>query len=250
MNEQFITLEWLKKICPCEDKLEKFKKYFHNRVSVLGLLKCCVRINEDISFFAWLIDEIPSFPKNKEAEILNIVNKLAKRKYYGLAKTIIRKMSFNQTPLILDYLDSQLFYNGNVKVKGNVNSKMIFISGKLEVDGKIFIKNEGEVNAIYQDIFQEISATEINLINFSNIYGKVKTKTMNLENGSMATGYINANTVHINNSDIIGDVIANEIFEDNGLITGHAYTNKFKQTRKGKIIGEIKLLNNLPVTNI
>ena len=248
-KEEFIVTEkWLEKMGTCENKLQAIKKHFPNGGEPLEVLTRYMELGY-MEYIAWLISIIPPFPKSKSAEALELANQLANLKRYFLARLFIEKLPFNETLLVLDNLDGHLFYNGDVYVKGDVDTKMIFISGSLKVEGKITVEDRGEINARQFSNLELISADEINLGNSSSIYAQIKAKTVTLFEKSRITGNVNADIVNLNNGSIWGSVNAKEIYNDGGFIWENANTNKIENTNGGSVQGRTTIKRILNFDN-
>ena len=247
-EEFIITREWLEKNGACEDGLIDFKKYFRNGGTALEVLKKCLELGCTL-YIPWLLPIIPPFPKSICTEALKLVNQLADANRYFLARLFIEKLSFNETPLVLDNVNGHLFYNGDVYVRGDVNTPMIFITGSLKVEGNLSVKYRGEINARQFSNLEQITATEINLSPSSCIYAQIKANIINLFEKSRITGDVKANIVNLNDGRIWGNVNADEIINDDGYIRGDVNTIKIENTNGGKVDGKTTIRRILSINN-
>jgi len=249
VKEEFIvTQEWLEKNGARKDELQAFKQHFPNDGKAIEVLTRYMELGYT-KYIARIISIIPPFPKSKSAEALELANQLANLKRYFLARLFIEKLPFNETLLVLDNVDGHLFYNGDGYVRGDVNTNMIFITGSLKVEGKLTVKDRGEINARQFSNLEQISASEINLGNLSSIYAQIKAKIVNLFEKSRITGNVDADIVNLNNGSIWGSVNANEIYNDGGFIWENANTNKIENTNGGRVQGRTTIRRALSFDN-
>ncbi|NUF08923.1 hypothetical protein [Snodgrassella sp. ESL0324] len=139
VEEFIVTQEWLETLEDCvNNDIQTFKKHFPNGGKVSEVLKLC----EDFD-------------------------------YGSLGVLLVKNLPFNKKPLVRDYVNGHLFYNGNVHITGNVVSqkqKRIIVKGNLKINGKLDLRNWALVDA------NRVKANEIYLDNYASIYVRTKLK--------------------------------------------------------------------------
>lgn len=218
-KEEFIvTQEWLEEMGACRDRLQAFKKHFRNRKGI------------------------------KASEVLKKCEELD---YCNFARWLIRNLPFNKTVCEFDRVNDHLFYNGNVHIKGDFNTrKTTYIKGALKVDGKLSLGGMGTINS------KQINATEIDLSGNACLYAKIEANIISMIDSTLILGELEANTINIydsaditgniktkifnlNGGYIFGSIDADEIINDGGLIDGNVNTIKIKNINGGEVDGKI-----------
>ena len=136
-EEFIVTQEWLGTLEDCvNNDIQTFKKHFPNGGKVSEVLKLC----EDFD-------------------------------YGSLGVLLVKNLPFNRKPLVRDYVNGHLFYNGNVHIIGDVVSQnRIVVKGNLKINGKLDLRNWALVDA------NRVKANEIYLDNYASIYVRTKLK--------------------------------------------------------------------------
>ena len=186
MNNEFVvTEEWLTQWFDQDGKyLTQFKRAFPNNSKLSEVFEWCNKYNFEF-FGAWLITKVP----------------------------------FNKEVLEIEYTNGHIFYNGDVHIKGDVDTDYgFYIIGNLIVDGNLSLKANGKIYA------KEIQAKTITIKELADITGNVKAKIVNFKGG-----YIGRNV----------DVDADEIINDGGLIYGDVNTIKIENINGGTVDGKI-----------
>lgn len=167
--------------------------------------------------------------------------------YYSLfVKWLLNQLPFNNKILIIDgNICDNLFYNGDVIVKGDIELKRAYIKGNLNVDGTLTIKHKGEVIARDFDNTKQIIANEINLCTESLILAThIKANKIYAYNESVIAGDVNTNFIIVKGSCIWGNVDANEVINESGIIDGNVNTIKIENIDTGRIKGKITYKSN------
>lgn len=270
-TRQFIiNREWFKKR-QYPECLQVFDRYFPNGGEVIEVLKQCVELDY-IKHVPWMIPwMIPMmlaclpYPLRCDSnEALNLVNQLVDLNELRLAEDLCGILPFNETTLELDNVEGHLFYNGNVHIKGNVNTgHRIFIAGDLKVDGNLTVRidgtlensNKGEIHA------RHVKAHKVNLRNGANIQADIKAYIVNNMH-SFISGDVNAEILNIKGHTVKtrplgfidytsikggyvrGNVNANKILNDSGIIRRDVKTIKIENINNGKVGGKITYKNS------
>lgn len=204
-DEFVVTQKWLETLEDCgKSDIQTFKKYFPNGGKVSEVLKLC----EDFD-------------------------------YGSLGVLLVKNLPFNRKPLVRDYVNGHLFYNGNVHIIGDVVSqkqKKIAVKGNLKINGKLDLRNWALVDAnrvkvkeIYLDDYASIYVrtklkANIVVINFySFIRGHSVIKSLNmLYHGQIHAANIKANIVNMSSyANIFGNIKA-DIFT---ITSGYVHKN-------------------------
>ena len=218
-KEEFIvTQEWIEKVGAYKDELQAFRKYFPNGGEALEVLERCVELSYG-GFAKWLVDHLPPI----------------------------------YPPLELNTLIDSLFYPNDVHIKGDVSIQgFIHIKGSLKVDGKLTVNKYGEVysgkdcvNADeidlsgYAWIHSDTKANSIIMSYCAGIHGCVIADNINLSDIAEILGITKAKVINFKGGFITGDVDADEIINDGGIIKGNINTIKIKNINGGQIRGDV-----------
>ena len=189
----------------------------------------------------------------KISEITKLIPEL-EDDYSSFAEWLLQQVPPTDITLEFDTLQDNIFYNGPIHVKGDVNlvNTGIDLIGSLKIDGKLTIigtgfvyADKGNVNAdeidlsgnaylyaqikansiIMSDnavIIRDAVAGNINISGFASIYGNTKTKVINLNGGR-----------------IYGNVDTDELYNDGGYISQNAKADKATLINGGNIGGNI-----------
>ena len=199
-----ITRKWLEEIGACKDGLQAFKQHFPNGGEALEVLKRCGELGyEELDyrdFGEWLVDCLPpTYP-----------------------------------PLELNNLIGNLFYPGDVHIKGDVSTQeLIYIKGSLNVDGKLTANRKGRVFAYF------VNADKIDISGGTRICAEIKANSISLRDYARLSRDVIAKVINSKNSRIRGSVDADEIINDGGLIDGNVNTIKIENINGGKVAGKI-----------
>ena len=220
-KEEFIVTEWLEEIGACKDGLQAFKQHFPNGGEALEVLKRCGELGyEELDyrdFGEWLVDCLPpTYP-----------------------------------PLELNNLIGNLFYPGDVHIKGDVSTQeLIYIKGSLKVDGKLTVNENCEVYADFVNadeidisgdtyICARIKANSIIMSDCALISGDTVANSISLRDSANISGNTKAKVININIGYIRGNVDADEIINYGGAIKGNVNTIKIENLNGGKVYGKI-----------
>lgn len=200
----------------------------------------------------WLEIFNKHYPNSKGVKVSELLKKLAELKQREFIYRILSVLPFNKTVLEVDNVDSFLFYDGSVHVKGDVNiqNEDIYILGNLNVDGKITISLDGymyadqvDANEIYLSgivtLHAKTRANTINMRDFAFLAGNTNANIINNRDFCELQGNVSANLIDLKYSRIYGNVNANEITNYYGLIKGNVNTIKIKNIGSGKVDGKI-----------
>lgn len=235
-NDLRITQDVLKKLGTSKEIITIYNKVFRSRraVKVSEIFEECSRPLETLSKV-----DCPLW------ERVMIANWLAKT------------LPFSLTCLKLNTVNGLLFHNGNVHVRGNINTaSFITVQGNLQVDGCLFGSGLGveEASAFH------VTAKDIYLRGFFGINAKtgVRADTISLGNSSYIQGEVKARLItlcdcaHIKGNTLANTLILSEcarvkgqsIIADNIDIYKDAYTYgnttcKRIKLSKGYIYGDV-----------
>ena len=218
-EEEFIVTEkWLEEMKACEDGLQAFKQHFPNGGEALEVLKRCGELNY-MDFGEWLVDHLPPI----------------------------------YPPLVLSTFVGNLFYPGDVHIKGDISTQgLIYIRGSLKVDRKLTVKKYGIVYS-YKNC---VNADEIDISEYARISSNTKANSISMSNCAFITRDTVANSISLRDSAeiiknviakvinfkggfITGDVDADEIINDGGLIRGDVNTFTIENINGGRVKGKI-----------
>ena len=218
-EKQFIVTEkWLAEMKACEDGLRAFKHHFPNGGEALEVLKRCGELDYT-EFGKWLIDSLPlTYP-----------------------------------PLVLNTLIGNLFYPGDVHIKGDVSTQeVICIKGNLKVDGKLTVNKYGKVYSSkgcvnadeidisgYAQIYSDTKANSIIMSDYAGIHGCTIADNINLSGFADISGITKAKVINFKGGLIYGNVDADEIINDGGLIRGDVNTFTIENINGGRVAGKI-----------
>jgi len=218
-EEEFIVTEkWLAEMGACKAGLQAFKKHFPNDGEALKVLKRCAELDYR-NFGEWLVDHLPPvYP-----------------------------------PLELNNLIGDLFYPNDVHIKGDLSTQdSLYIKGSLKVDGKLTINKYGEaysgkdcVNADeidiseYARISSNTKANSISMMGFATIVGEVTADNINLSGSAEIIKNVIAKVINFKDGFIWGNVDADEIINDGGLIGGDVNTIKIQNLNGGMVAEKI-----------
>lgn len=181
----------------------------------------------------------------KITDIPKLLPKIGSYYYSLFVKWLLNELSFNNKTLIIDgNTCDNLFYNGDVIVKGDIELKRAYIKGNLNVDGILTIKHKGEVIARDFDNTKQITANEINLCTESMILAThIKANKFYACNETIIDGDVNATFIIVKGGCIWGNVDANEVINESGIIDGDVNTIKIENIDTGRIKGKITYKN-------
>ena len=207
-KEEFIvTQEWLEEMKACKDGLQAFKKHFPNGGEALEVLKRCEELGYEeldyIDFGEWLVSHLPTI----------------------------------YPPLVLNTFVGNLFYPGDVHIKGDISTQAyLYSKGSLKVDGKLTVNEDG---SIYSDKGC-INADEIDISRYARIRrAQIKANRISLRDYARLGGDVIAKVVNLKGGYISGDVDADEIINDGGLIRGDVNTFTIENINGGRVKGKI-----------
>ena len=218
-KEDFIITEkWLEKMYADKDVLQIFKHHFPNGGKALEVLKRCGELDYT-DFGEWLVDRLPPI----------------------------------YPPLELSTFVDNLFYPGDVHIKGDISTQgIIRIKGNLKVDGKLTVNKYGIVysykNCVNADeidiseyvrISSNIKANSISMSNCAFISRDTVANSISLRDSAEIIKNVIAKVINLKDSYIGGDVDADEIINDGGLIDGDVNTIKIENINGGKVYGKI-----------
>ena len=217
-EELIITREWLEEMKACKAELQAFEQYFPNSGEALEVLKRCEELDYK-SFARWLVYHLPPI----------------------------------YPPLELNNLIGNLFYPNDVHIKGDVSTQeVIYIKGNLKVDEKLTVNKYGKVcsgkgcvNADeidisgYAWIHSDTKANSIIMSYCAGIHGCVIADNINLSCFAEIFGHTKAKVINFKGGFITGDVDADEIINDGGIIKGNVNTIKIKNINGGQIRGDV-----------
>ena len=218
-KEEFIvTQEWIEEMKACEDGLRAFKKHFPNGGEALEVLKRCGELNYS-GFSRWLVNHLPpTYP-----------------------------------PLEFNTFVGNLFYPGDVHIKGDLSiQELIYIKGSLKVDGKLTFNKYG----VARSGKGCVNADEIDLSEYARISSNTKANSISMSNCAFISRDTVANSISLRDSAeiiknviakvinfkggfITGDVDADEIINDGGLIRGDVNTFTIENINGGRVKGKI-----------
>ena len=215
--EEFtVTQGWLEKMKACESGLRAFEQHFPNGGEALEVLKRCEEVNH-IEYAIWLVDCLPpTYPS-----------------------------------LELNTLIGNLFYPDDVHIKGDVSTQdFLCIQGSLKVDGKFTVNNQQSVLAAFvnadeidvsgeSDIHARIKANSISMSDYAFINGDTVANSISLRDSVEILGNAKAKVVNLKGGYISGDVDADEIINDGGLIDGNVNTFTIENINGGRVAGKI-----------
>ena len=201
-KEEFIVTEkWLEKIGTCEAEFQAFEQHFPNGGEALEVLKRCEELGYR-DFGEWLVDHLPPI----------------------------------YPPLELNTLIDSLFYPNDVHIKGDVSIQgFIHIKGILKIDGKLTVKKYGSV---YSDK-DCVTADEIDLSGDAYIHARIKANRIDMRGEAIISGDTKAKVVNLDGGSIYGNVDADELYNDGGLIRGDVNTFTIENINGGKVDGKI-----------
>ena len=218
-EKQFIITEkWLEDIRACKAGLRAFKKHFPNGGEALEVLKRCGELDYT-EFGEWLVDSLPlTYP-----------------------------------PLVLNNLIGNLFYPGDIHIKGDLFTQgRIYIKGSLKVGGKLTVNkygmiytdknciNAGEINLSENAyIYPNIKANSIRMRGFTTIGGEVTADNINLSGHAEIKRNVIAKVINLKGGFIGGNVDADEIINDGGIIKRNVNTIKIQNINGGRVDGKI-----------
>ena len=181
----------------------------------------------------------------KVTDIPKLISHIDGNYYYRLfVQLLLNELPFNNKILVVDGNTCEnLFYNGDIRIEGNAKVNRIYIKGNLVIDGNLIIKDKGEIIARNFDNKKQIIATEINLGIDSMILAHVKAKNINVYSEATIIGNVDTNTVNLDDSEIWGNVEANKIINNAGVIDGDVNTVKIENINDGTVTGKITYKN-------
>ena len=218
-KEEFIVTEkWLEKKKACEDGLRAFKQHFPNGGEALEVLKRCGELGYT-EFGEWLVDHLPPvYP-----------------------------------PLELNNLIGNLFYPNDVHIKGDISTQgIIYIKGSLKVDRKLTVNKYGIVysckNCVnadeidiseYARISSNTKANSISMSDYAFINRDTVANSISLRDSAEIIKNVIAKVINFKGGFIAGDVDADEIINDDGLIRGDVNTFTIENINGGRVKGKI-----------
>ena len=155
--------------------------------------------------------------------------------YPYFAEWLLKELPFNEVPLELDTLQDGLFYNGNVHLKSHTHiPNTSLIKGELIINGKLSARDSTYIYALH------INAYEIDIADNAGIDAQIKTNFISLRDYAELGGDVIAKVINIKGGRIGGNVDADEIINDGGLIWGgDVYTHNINNINGGKVFGGI-----------
>ena len=216
-EEEFIVTEkWLEEMKACEDGLQAFEQHFPNGGEALEVLKQCEELGYR-DFGEWLVDHLPPI----------------------------------YPPLELNTLIDSLFYPGDVHIKGDVSIQgFICIKGSLKADGKLTVNklqrvfadfvNADEIDISgYAQIYSDTKANSIIMSDYAGIHGCTIADNINLSGFADISGITKAKVINFKGGLIRGDIDADEIINDGGVIKGNVDTFTIENINDGMVYGKI-----------
>ena len=216
-EEEFIVTEkWLEEMKACEDGLQAFKQHFPNGGEALEVLERCVELS-----------------------------------YGGFAKWLVYHLPPIYPPLELNTLIDSLFYPGDVHIKGDVSIQgFICIKGSLKADGKLTVNklqrvfadfvNADEIDISgYAQIYSDTKANSIIMSDYAGIHGCTIADNINLSGFADISGITKAKVINFKGGLIRGDIDADEIINDGGVIKGNVDTFTIENINDGMVYGKI-----------
>ena len=169
--------------------VDTFNKIFPHGAKISEITKLVPNLGVDYSYFAeWLLEE---------------------------------KLTFNETILEFDTVQNNIFHNGNVHVKSDVNlvNTQIDIMGSLKIDGKLIIGDNGSIYSAKDYVNADEIHIPVKDVADAAIFAHIKTKILN--SSGLIMGNVDADEV-LNGGLIRGNVNTITIENINGgLVTGN-----------------------------
>ena len=168
------------------------------------------------------------FPNGGEA--LEVLKRCEELGYRDFGEWLVDHLPPIYPPLELNTLIDSLFYPNDVHIKGDVSIQgFIHIKGSLKIDGKLTVKKYGEV---YSDK-DCVNADEIDLSGNAYIHARIKANSVEIR------GNTKAKIVNLDSGCINGNVDADEIINNDGIIRGNVKTIKIQNIKYGYINGNV-----------
>jgi len=189
--------------------------------------------NDDRKFVIYTFNEV--FPHGaKVTDIPKLIPELDDD-YPYFAEWLLKELPFNEVPLELDTLQDGLFYNGNVHLKSHAHiPNTSLIKGELIINGKLSARDSTYLYALH------INAYEIDIADDVEIYAQIKTNSINIRDVALIFGNTTAKVINFKGGSIRGNVDADEIINDGGLIWGgDVYTHNINIINGGIVDGFI-----------
>ena len=206
----------------------------------------------DIKFVVDTFNDI--FPHGaKISEITKLIPEL-EEDYSSFAEWLLQQVPPTDITLEFDTLQDNIFYNGPIHVKGDVNlvNTGIDLIGSLKIDGKLTIigtgivyADKGDVNADkidisgYAQIYSDTKANSISMSDYAVINGDTVANSISLRDSVEIRGNTKAKIVNLDDGCINGNVDADEIINNDGIIRGNVKTIKIQNIKYGYINGNV-----------
>ena len=189
----------------------------------------------DLKFVVDTFNEV--FPHGaKISEIPKLIPEL-EEDYPDFAYWLLEQVPPTDITLEFDTLQDNIFYNGPIHVKGDVNlvNTQIDIIGSLKIDGKLTIIGTGIVYADKGDV----NADEIDISEYAYIHARIKANRIDMRGAAIISGDTKAKVVNLDGGRIYGNVDADELYNDDGYISQNAKADKVTLINGGNIGGNI-----------
>ena len=157
--------------------------------------------------------------------------------YSDFAEWLLKQVPPTDITLEFDTLQDNIFYNGPIHVKGDVNlvNTGIDLIGSLKIDGKLTIIGTGIVYADKSDV----NADEIDISEYAYIHARIKANRIDMRGAAIISGDTKAKVVKLVRGRIYGNVDADELYNDGGYISQNAKADKATLINGGNIGGNI-----------
>ena len=172
----------------------------------------------------------------KISEITKLIPEL-EEDYPYFAEWLLKQVPPTDITLEFDTVQDNIFYNGPIHVKGDVNlvNTGIDLIGKLKIDGKLTISGTGSVYADKGDV----NADKIDISENAYLYAQIKANRIDMRGEAIISGNTKAKVVNLDGGSIYGNVDADELYNDGGYISQNAKANKATLFNGGNIGGNI-----------
>lgn len=198
-----------------------------------------LRKEEIIKFAEYEIELFESlFPQGGHADV--VLKKISELNELGFAKKLVQIIPHKDEDLVLESIDNNLFYPGNVIVKNSIETnRNIYISGSLTVYGSFIYKGFLNLKAksltahmISLTNSAKVDVLEINANNIIKVSDYARLAANSLKSNTLAVFDFHS-SVHVKkikvdelffvDGHIVGDIITTDLFATNntGLIKGN-----------------------------
>ncbi|KES11201.1 Integral membrane protein CcmA involved in cell shape determination [Snodgrassella alvi SCGC AB-598-O11] len=189
----------------------------------------------------------------KISEITKLIPEL-EDDYSSFAEWLLQQVPPTDITLEFDTLQDNIFYNGPIHVKGDVNlvNTGIDLIGSLKIDGKLTIigtgvvyLDKGNVNADeidiseYAQIYSDTKANSISMSDYAVINGDTVAGNINISGFASIYGNTKTKVINLNGGRIYGNVDTDELYNDGGYISQNAKADKATLINGGNIGGNI-----------